>query len=94
VTYKPVARKQTFLLMRKQTKFDSASSDKEGPTAALVKLLDGAAPVEEIDCTADYRLRSRLLFVAIGVEFTMSQELLWLRHGNSSGSQRKVNVRR
>jgi hypothetical protein len=28
------------------------------------------------------------------VEFTVSQELLWLRHGDSSWTQRKGNVRR
>jgi hypothetical protein len=30
----------------------------------------------------------------VTVEFTESQELLWLRHGDSSGTQRKGNASR
>jgi hypothetical protein len=60
------------------------------------QLFDSIAPAKErlLDYLAGYRIIGNDKWSLVPFQFTVSQELLWLRNENSSETQRKGNVRR
>jgi hypothetical protein len=84
-------------IVRQKTKIWSWALDGSLTTGQAGRLTVGrnltSTPIYSV--YGDYRTIGLLeIWIWATVEFAMNQELLWMKHGDSSGTQRKGNVRR